>query len=411
MQPTAAVEKVLRRLDALGAISDEPGNLTRMFASPAMRRANELAASWMTEARMTVRQDAIGNLIGHFPGKFPGGKKLLLGSHLDSVRNAGKFDGPLGVVIAIACVEQLRARLPFSIEVVAFADEEGLRYQTPYLGSRAIAGSFDLRDLERSDVSEVTMRDAINNFGGDAAQIESCRIDPNSLIGYAEVHIEQGPLLQERGHAVGIVSAIAGQTRARIEIRGAAGHAGTVPMALRKDALCAAAEFVLAVEKIGREISGLVATVGKIEIAPNASNVIPGEVILTLDLRHQDDAVREAARNSLHQTLMEIGERRGVRAEFQLVQETASSPCSPELSALLRSAAAKNQPEVITLASGAGHDAAVMAGITPVAMLFVRCKDGVSHHPDESVFAADIGVAISVLSDFISLLGAKHEHV
>jgi allantoate deiminase len=411
MQPTAAVEKVLRRLDALGAISDESGNLTRMFASPAMHRANELTASWMTEAGMTVRQDAIGNLIGHFPGKFPGAKKLLLGSHLDTVRNAGKFDGPLGIVIAISCVEQLRAPLPFAIEVVAFADEEGLRYQTPYLGSRALAGSFDLRDLERSDANGITMREVINNFGGDAAQIESCRIDPSTLIGYAEVHIEQGPVLQERDHAVGIVSAIAGQTRARIEIRGVAGHAGTVPMALRKDALCAAAELVLAVEKRGRKTSGLVATAGKIEIAPNASNVIPSEVILTLDIRHHEDIVREVARNSLMQTLIEIGERRRVRTEFQIVQETSSSPCSPELSALLRTAAAKHQPEVITLASGAGHDAAVMAAITPVAMLFVRCKDGVSHHPDESVLAADVGVAISVLSDFISLLAAMHEHV
>jgi allantoate deiminase len=376
-----------------------------------MRRANELAASWMIEAGMTVRRDAIGNLIGHFPGKVPGAKKLLLGSHLDTVRDAGKFDGPLGVLVAIACVEQLRAPMPFGVEIVAFADEEGLRYQTPYVGSRAMAGSFDLRDLDRTDANGITMRDAINNFGGDAAQIESCRIDPATVIGYFEVHIEQGPVLQERGHSVGIVSAIAGQTRARITLGGVAGHAGTVPMTSRKDALCAAAEFVLAVEKIGREYSGLVATVGKMGIAPNASNVIPGEVILTLDVRHQDDSVREVGRDLLDLSLTEIGGRRQVDAEFQIVQETASSPCSPELSALLRAAAAKHQPEVITLASGAGHDAAVMAGIAPVAMLFVRCKDGISHHPDESVLASDIGVAISVLSDFISLLAEEYERV
>jgi allantoate deiminase len=402
----------MERVAALGAVSDEPDRLTRLFAGPGMRRANELAGSWMEQAGMAVRQDAIGNLIGHYPGG--GAKTLLLGSHLDTVRDAGPFDGALGVLLAIACVAQWRESnrpLPFCIEVIAFADEEGVRYQSAYLGSRAVAGGFESRDLGRIDAAGITMADAIRAFGGDPARLESCRLQADHLLGYVEAHIEQGPVLDLAHHAVGLVTAIAGQTRARLDFRGLAGHAGTVPMKLRRDALCAAAEFIAEVEKRARHVPGLVATVGQIAVDPNAGNVIPGAAWLSLDVRHQEDAERREACRLLQQSLSFIEQRRQVKCSWQSVQETPSVPCSPELSALLRQAALKHQPEILALPSGAGHDAAVMARVTPAAMLFVRCRDGLSHHPDESVRAEDIRTALAVLFDFVSLLAERHEHL
>ncbi len=404
--------QVAGRIEELGVISDEPGRLTRLLASPAMRRANRLTGSWMRQAGMTVRQDAIGNLIGHFPGS--GAKTLLLGSHLDTVRNAGKFDGPLGVLLAIACVEQIHhqgRKLPFAIDVIGFADEEGVRYQTAYLGSRAVTGDLASHELDRTDADGITLAEAIRQFGDPLVRLDSCRMKPGNLICYVEAHIEQGPVLQEKDHAVGIVSAIAGQTRARIDFQGTAGHAGTVPMNLRHDALCAASEFILEVEKHARQVPGLVATVGHVTVGPNAANVIPGSVHLTLDVRHQEDGLRREAELVFRVFLHDIARRRQLHGSWQRVQETASVPCSPDLSALLRQAALRHQPEVIALPSGAGHDAAILARLTPAAMLFVRCRDGLSHHPDESVRRKDIRVALAVLSDFISLLAGQHERV
>jgi len=404
--------QVVERLAELGRISDEPDRLTRLFAGPGMRRANELVGSWMKQAGMTVRQDAIGNLIGRYPGA--GAKTLLFGSHLDTVRDAGRFDGALGVLLAIACVDQCRQSgraLPFSLEVIAFADEEGVRYQSAYLGSRAVAGCFDALDLERADAAGIKMADAIRAFGGDPARLDSCRFESDDLLGYVEAHIEQGPVLDRNNQAVGLVTAIAGQTRARIDFLGAAGHAGTVPMNLRRDALCAAAEFILEVERRARQVPGLVATVGQIAAEPNASNVIPGAVRLSLDARHQEDAARQEACRHFRQTLDSIEQQRQVQYSWQSIQETPSVPCSPELSALLRQAALKHQPEITARASGAGHDAAIMACLTPVAMLFVRCRKGISHHPDESVRPDDIGVALEVLFDFVSLPANLHERV
>jgi allantoate deiminase len=406
------VAEAVARLEMLASISEEDGGLTRTFASPAMRRANELVASWMARAGMEVRQDAIGNLIGRLPCQRPDGKTLLLGSHLDTVRNAGRFDGALGVVLAISCVEKLgRGGLPFSVEVLAFADEEGVRYQSAFLGSRAVAGAFDKGDLQRTDANGITMADAIRSFGGDPGRLDDCRFDARGLLGYVEVHIEQGPVLETRNHAIGVVSAIAGQTRARVDFQGKPGHAGTVPMNSRHDALCAAAEFILEVEKRGRDADGLVATVGQIAVEPGASNVIPGTVCLTVDVRHQDDVRRRAACGGLRGSLALIGQRRRIKVSWETVQETAATLCSAELSALLRQAALQHQADVLTLPSGAGHDAAVIARIAPVAMLFVRCKEGLSHHPDEFASADDIGKALATLSDFVSLLAAQCEHV
>jgi allantoate deiminase len=414
---SALARSVMQRIDALGKISDDPNHLTRTFCSPAMRRANALVATWMREPGMSARHDAIGNLIGRYEASSPKSKIdnreskiLLLGSHLDTVRNAGKFDGPLGVLVAIACVQYLhdtKARLPFAIEVVAFADEEGVRYQSTYLGSRVLAGTFESKDLKRLDADGISMAEAIRKFGGSPTKLAQAKLNSAHLLGYVEVHIEQGPVLEKENLSVGVVSAIAGQTRMRLTFVGRAGHAGTTPMNLRKDALCAAAEFISAVEALalsrrGNESdSGLVTTVGEITALPGASNVIPGEVRLSLDVRHAKDSVRNRAVIALNRRARRIAEKRKIKVSIQVVHECPAVACDRRLSRLLSEAAANHQKSVPSLPSGAGHDAAAMAAITPVAMLFVRCKRGISHHPDESVKLDDVRTAISVLADFI----------
>ena len=376
----------MRRCDELGAISDEPGRLTRTFHSPAMQRANALVGSWMHAAGLEVREDAAFNLIGRWPCANPRAKTLLLGSHLDTVRDAGKYDGPLGVLTALAVVEKLRAEkiaLPFHVEVLGFSDEEGVRYQTTYLGSRALAGTLTKRDLS-----------LLEEKG-----LERAKRDRRDLLAYAEVHIEQGPVLEAENLALAVVTGIAGQTRARLECTGTAGHAGTTPMKLRRDALCAAAEFILAVER-----SSVAATVGQIAAQPGASNVIPGHVTLSLDVRHLQDARRIAAVKSLRVRARAIAKKRGVRLAWNPVQQTASVACDSRLTALFKAAVAKHQPRVLALPSGAGHDAAAMSAVCPVAMLFVRCKGGISHNPAESVKTADVAKAIAALRDFILAL-------
>ncbi len=406
-----AAKKIMQQCEALGKISDEVGRLTRVFGSPAMRRANELVAKWMRETGMKTRIDAVGNLIGRYESGGSKAKILLLGSHLDTVRNAGKYDGPLGVILAIACVEQLyrkKIRLPFAIEVIGFSDEEGVRFQVPYLGSKAVAGCFDKKDLARKDAEGIPMAQAIKTFGGNPAKLNYARLNRSDLLGFVEAHIEQGPVLEQKGLAVGVVSGIAGQTRACVTFIGRAGHAGTTPMNLRQDALCAAAEMVLAAENLARKTPGLVATVGEVSAKPGASNVIPGEVRLSLDVRHSKNAARKNAQRTLQKTAAQIARRRKLKLDYTVVHETAAVDCSEKLSALLGESVKQRRKKTIRLSSGAGHDAAVMAGITPTAMLFIRCKGGVSHHPDESVKAADVQVAYDVMNDFLQLLAAKY---
>ena len=407
MNNTEYAEKVMERLDALGQISEEPDRLTRTFCSPAMRRANDLVGSWMRDAGMTVSEDTLGNLIGRYPGQDDRAKTFILGSHLDTVRDAGKFDGPLGVVAAIACVQHLheqKIRLPFAVEVVAFADEEGVRYRTTYLGSRALTGKMGEQDLKQVDAQGITMADAIRSFGGDPDKLKNARRDPQQLLGYAEIHIEQGPVLEKKYQPVGVVTAIAGQSRIKARFIGQAGHAGTTPMTLRHDALAAAAQFILAVEACTRDYPGLVATVGQIEARPGVINVIPGEVNLSVDVRHQTDSIRGTACGRLQEIAHQTGEKRGIEIEWEVVHDIQSVPCSRELSGMLAKAARQHLMEVTELPSGAGHDAAVMGDIAPVAMLFVRCKGGISHHPDESVTTEDVGVAIAVMNEFLALV-------
>jgi allantoate deiminase len=400
---------VLQRCEVLGGCSEEPDRLSRPFASAAMRQAHEHITTWMREAGMTVRRDNVGNLRGRYDSAPGGDATLLLGSHLDSVRGAGKYDGPLGVIIALATVGRLHdqgSRLPFAIEVVGFADEEGLRYGTTYLGSRALAGALDPAELERTDARGVPMAAAIRDFGGDPNHLDEDRWSGGRLLGYCEVHIEQGPVLEARGLPVGVVSAIAGQSRQRLTFTGEAAHAGTMPMERRKDALAAAAEFVLAAEAEARATIGLVATVGQLAVSPSAANVVPGEVVLSLDVRHANDAVRITHSQRLLQSALDIANRRGVSVESRPVAEDPSMPCSTRLTSLVGRAIQEVGHPAMELASGAGHDAVVMARLTDIAMLFVRCKGGISHHPAESVTEDDVAVAIDVLGKFLELLAA-----
>ena len=396
---------VMQRCDVLAACTEEPGSITRPFASDAMRRAHQYVREWMREAGMAVTRDNVGNLRARYEGT--GTATLLLGSHLDSVRNAGRYDGPLGVMVAIAVVKRLRdagRRLPFGLEVLAFADEEGLRFGSTYLGSRAVAGRLDGAELRRTDAGGVTMAEAIRAFGGDPEKLADDRWRGDRPLGYVEVHIEQGPVLEARGLPVGVVPAIAGQSRFEIAFTGEAGHAGTVPMDRRRDALTAAAEVVLAVEAAGATQEALVATVGRLEVEPGAANVIPGKVFFTLDVRHPDDRVRTPACEALIARTRETARRRKLAVEVRATSERPSVRCSPRLTALLKQAVAGRAPEV---PSGAGHDGVYMSEITDVAMLFVRCKGGISHNPAESVTTADVGVALDVLGRFLELLARQ----
>jgi allantoate deiminase len=393
--PSHAAIDVLERCDALAACSEEQGRITRRFATPALARARDLVEGWMREAGLATHVDAVGNLVGRTPADGPA---LLLGSHLDSVRDAGRYDGPLGVLVALAVAERLTAdpAAP-ALEIVAFADEEGLRYGTAYLGSAALAGRFEEAWLDRRDGDGIRLADALRDWGGDPGGIAALARDPATLRGYLEVHIEQGPVLETRDLPVGVVTAIAGQTRAAVTFTGQAGHAGTTPMDQRHDALAAAAEWIGAVETAARARPGLVATVGEIAATPNASNVIPGSVTASLDVRHADDATLAAATAALETAAERTAEARGVRLDWELVQANRAVPCDLALMQALAAAVEAGGLPVERLPSGAGHDGVALAAVTPIAMLFVRCAGGVSHHPDESVRADDVAVAIDVL--------------
>ncbi|HET7480649.1 MAG TPA: allantoate amidohydrolase [Rubrobacteraceae bacterium] len=408
MKDTAAT--VMDRCDLLANISEESGLIVRPFGSQAMREANDIVSGWMRGAGMSVRRDEIGNLIGRYEGS--GDKTLILGSHLDTVRDAGRYDGILGVMASIACVQQLHnrdERLPFAIEVVAFADEEGLRFGTTFLGSSVFAGAFDRKRLSLKDADGVSIEDAVRAFGGDPCALEVSGRDADDLIGYFEVHIEQGPVLEELDLPVGVVTAIAGQSRVRAGFTGKAGHAGTVPMQSRKDALCAAAELVLEVERAAKAESGAVGTVGQISALPGAGNVVPGEAQLSLDIRHQDDAARVRLRDHLEVRTGEIAAARGCEHEWQLRQETPAVPADEKLSAALEAAVEGAGIKVHRLPSGAGHDAAQMADLAPIAMLFVRCEEGISHNPAESVTKEDVTVALDVMGRFLESVAEKEE--
>jgi allantoate deiminase len=398
-------------LDELGRVSDDRDGLTRTFLSPAMRRANALVGRWMREAGLSVREDFVGNLVGRLEANRvdPAGhqltaKTLLLGSHLDTVRNAGRFDGALGVVAPIVALSELRRRrvaLPFAVEILGFSEEEGVRFSSAYLGSKGYIGQLRAADLELRDSEGVSVREVLRKYNRGQTRALKPAHRPNQLLGYCEVHIEQGPVLEAERLAVGTVSAIAGQTRGRLTFYGHAGHAGTTPMRLRRDALAGAAEFISLVEAHARQHLPLVATVGTLTVSGGAPNVIPGEVVLSLDVRHPRDAARQAAIRRLLQQAKVIAKRRGLAAVWQLTQDNAAITCSAALTHTLARSVTAVQGRNLSLVSGAGHDAVVMSTRTPVAMLFVRCRGGLSHHPDEYASPRDLTVAVEVLIDFL----------
>lgn len=398
-----SADLVLDRCAALAAISDEPQRLTRLFGGAAMRRAHERVGAWMRSVGLSVRVDAATNLIGRREGSAPGAPTLVLGSHLDTVADAGAFDGPLGILVALAALERC-GPLPYAVEVVAFADEEGARFGTAYLGSRAFAGTFPAAMLAATDASGITLADALRSAGGDPDGLVGAARTGEPFIGYVEVHIEQGPVLEAREVPLGVVSAIAGATRAQARFVGRAGHAGTVPMAGRRDALAGASEWALTVEATGRATPGLVATVGALLVEPGAPNVVAGAATATLDARHADDAVRDHAVAALHRSAEAIAAARGLELGWTTRMQTRAVAVDQRLSGLLGDALLAAGHPLVSLPSGAGHDAVALADLTGVAMLFVRCAGGISHHPDESVQGADVAAAIDVLCRLLERL-------
>ena len=387
----------------LGAISAEPGRLVRLFLSPEHRRAADLVATWMRDAGMAVSEDALGTVRGRF-GDAP--KRLLIGSHLDSVIDAGKYDGPLGVISGILAVEHFArtaTKLSFGIDVLAFGDEEGSRFPATMASSLACAGAFEHETLALADANGVTLADALKAYGKNPADIPAAAYRPQDVAGYVEVHIEQGPVLETNGQPLGIVTGIVGQSRLRVTVTGEAGHAGTVPMGLRHDALAGAAEMALALEAIAREHpeDGMVGTVGRIEAMPGAVNIIPGTVAFTVDLRSLTDALRLAALQKFELEAKRIAGKRGLFFSGEPFHEVATAHCAPALQDALAAAVTDLGHTPLRLPSGAGHDAQIMARLCPSAMLFVRCRGGISHNPAEFASVRDMGLAVAALIRFI----------
>ncbi|MFG1393107.1 allantoate amidohydrolase [Xanthobacter agilis] len=398
--PAAMATRIVRRIDALARISERDGEVTRVAFSPEHRAAANLILGWMREAGMAARLDEIGNVVGRYEGAVEGAPALMVGSHYDTVRNAGRWDGPLGVITAIECVAGLAGggvRLPHAIEVVGFCDEEGVRFSSTLLGSRAVAGTFDEGALEAKDAQGASLRAAMTAFGLDPDAIRRAARRRCDVLAYLELHIEQGPVLEAEKLPVGVVTAISGATRFRVELEGMAGHAGTVPMTLRRDALAGAAECVLAVEALARAGIGVVGTVGQMEAAPGATNVIPGRAVFTIDIRAADDGQRRETVSDVVDAIDEIAARRGLKARIIKTHENGTARCAPWLQAQLAAAISGAGHRVLELPSGAGHDGMAMIDMTDIAMLFVRCRGGISHHPSEHVSADDVAVGAEVL--------------
>ncbi len=399
-----SAQRIWDRCEALARCSETPGALTRVFLSEDQRAANVLVTTWMQEAGMAVYIDAIGNVVGRYEGTRPDLPCLMLGSHLDTVRDAGKYDGMLGVIAAIDCVHALNVagiRLPVAVEVVGFSDEEGVRFAATLLGSRAIAGTFDTAALDKLDRNGMSMRDALLQFGLDPTAIPQAAKRRDQIAAYVELHIEQGPVLEAEGLAVGVVTAINGASRFIVEIHGIAGHAGTVPMNLRKDALAAGAESVLAIESLARTTPDLVATVGQMDAFPGATNVIPGRARFTIDIRSPRDAERDGAAETIVQTIEKICAHRQLSVSITSTHVGKTAACAPWLMTQLGEAIAAEGIPVRLLPSGAGHDGMAMIALTDIAMLFVRCKAGISHNPAEAITLGDVDVSARVFLRFI----------
>lgn len=401
--------RAVARCDALGVapFSDIAGGLYRGYLTPAYRAAQEALAGWMEEAGMAVRRDAAANLVGRYEGTGPGAPALIIGSHLDSVRDGGHYDGPLGIMLGVECVAALHAsgqRLPFAIEVYAFGDEEGSRFPAAMLTSRAVAGTLAMDALSLVDAAGIGLREE----GLDPALYLAARREPGEVLAYLEAHIEQGPVLEDEGLALGTVTGIAAQLRYAIAVHGLAGHAGTSSMKLRRDPLAGAAEMVLAIEHAAREEGGdAVATVGRIEAMPGAANVIAGEVRFTIDVRAGHAARRDRVAKAILAAIEGIAAARRLDLEIERIHDLPPSPCDPALMALMDAALERTGQRAFRLVSGAGHDAMNMAALCPTAMLFIRCKGGISHNPAEHVEPADAEAALGAMLGFIEGLARR----
>ncbi|MFC3108140.1 allantoate amidohydrolase [Undibacterium arcticum] len=391
--------------ETIGAWSDDEGNLTCAYMTDAHRKTAAQLASWMTDAGMQVEIDAVGNVVGRYLSDNPNAKSLLTGSHYDTVRNGGKYDGREGILLPIAIVKHLHERgekLPFHFEIIGFSEEEGVRFKSTFLGSNAIIGQFDLALLDKTDADGVTMREALTAAGHDVSQIPAIARNPADVLGFVEVHIEQGPVLLGRDLQVGIVTSIAGSSRYLVDLKGVASHAGTTPMAMRKDAAAAAAEIVLYVEQRCGKAPSLVGTVGQLQVPNGSVNVIPGACQLSLDIRAADDATRDAAVTDIVNAIAAICQRRNIEVTLNRAVSEPAAPCAPWLMQQFAAATERAGVPAFELPSGAGHDAMALAKLTDVAMLFTRCGNGgISHNPLETMTADDAEVSAQILLDFL----------
>jgi hydantoinase/carbamoylase family amidase len=398
-------QRIIDLAGRLAEFSETPDGLTCTYLTPAHRAAAAELRKWMRAAGMTAEIDAVGNVVGRYAAADPHAKALIVGSHYDTVINGGNYDGRLGILAGLVAVEHLNReglRLPFHLDLIAFAEEEGVRFSVHYMGSSAIAGRLDRRILQRRDAGGQSVADLIHKAGFDPDNLGPLARRPQDLAGYIELHIEQGPVLLREHLPVGIVTGIAGTIRYGVTVIGTAGHAGTVPMALRRDAAAAAAEIVLFVEKRCSVAPTLVGTVGRLAVPDGAINVIPGRCELTLDIRAGDDATRDAAVSDVLAEIERVARRRNVRIEVTEIQRGPAVPCSAAMQAQLAAATARAGVTPRYLPSGAGHDAVMFAGITDIGMLFVRCGNGgISHSPLETIMAADADLAARVLLDTI----------
>ena len=406
---TSRAADVIARCQSLVRFSEDSASLRRTFLSAPMRDCHNAITEWLRPLNITPTIDAAGNLRAVYSAATSDAPRLLIGSHIDTVPNAGAFDGPLGVLLGIALLEQLDGqRLPFAIELIAFSEEEGVRFSTPFIGSCAVVGSYDEDFLNRRDANGISIRKAIQDFGLDPAQLPAAQLG-DDVLGYVEFHIEQGPVLESLSLPLAAVEAIVGQTRLALTFVGQANHAGTTPMNARHDALSAAAEWIVAVESESNRFAGLVATVGSIQAYPGAANVVPGEVRLTLDVRHKSDQVRTQAVQRLASLAQQLAARRAIKANFAIFLNQPAVAMDSFLIAQVESAIRAAGCPPYRMPSGAGHDAMILASRVPSAMIFVRTPGGISHDPAESVLLEDVACAIDCGGNLLKQLAASPE--
>jgi allantoate deiminase len=399
--------RALSECQLMAAMTEEPGRITRRFLTPPTHEVHAHLRTRMESLGMMVDLDNAGNLHGLFHPEGARDKRLILGSHIDTVPDAGAFDGVLGVALALECVDLVRElHLPLALEVIAFSEEEGVRFGVPFLGSRAVAGRFDPALLALKDAEGVTLEAAIRAYGLDPTRIAESAVDENA-VGFVEVHIEQGPVLEAENLGVAAVTGIVGQSRLTLEFAGQANHAGTTPMNLRRDALAGAAEWITAVEKLAKGTEGLVATVGKIEVSPNATNVVAGTAVMTLDARHPHDAIRLGSVNALIESANAIADRRRLAVQCTPQMDQPAVSMDERLTAYLVDAMEATGLLPKRMHSGAGHDAMVMAARLPTAMLFLRSPGGISHNPAESVRTEDVEAALQVMLAFLQRVASE----